>query len=83
MILSVALALVWHFAQTRFGHTLTTRTLFTIYIVVTTFLFLSVPWSKFAHMFYKPVVAFQRRVEEANGSSDLPSPSTENFIVRG
>jgi hypothetical protein len=33
-------------------------------------------------MFFKPTVAFQRRVEEANGSSDLPSPSTENYIVR-
>jgi hypothetical protein len=33
-------------------------------------------------MFFKPAVAYQRRVEEASGSSDLPSPSTENFIVR-
>jgi hypothetical protein len=24
-------------------------------------------------MFYKPAVAYQRRVEEANGASDLPS----------
>ena len=47
-----------------------------IYIFFTTLLFVSVPWSKFAHMFYKPVVAFQRRVEEADGSSDLPAPTT-------
>ena len=47
-----------------------------IYIFFTTLLFVSVPWSKFAHMFYKPVVAFQRRVEEADGSSDLPTPTT-------
>ena len=46
-----------------------------IYIFFTTLLFVSVPWSKFAHMFYKPVVAFQRRVEEADGSSDLPTPT--------
>jgi hypothetical protein len=29
-------------------------------------------------MFYKPAAAFQRRVEEANGSSDLPTPATHN-----
>ncbi|MDP1646003.1 MAG: adenylyl-sulfate reductase [Thiobacillus sp.] len=47
-----------------------------LYLFFTTLLFVSVPWSKFAHMFYKPVVAFQRRVEEADGSSDLPAPTT-------
>jgi hypothetical protein len=33
-------------------------------------------------MFFKPAVRFQRRIEEANGSSDLPAPARENFIVR-
>lgn len=47
-----------------------------IYIFFTTLLFVSVPWSKFAHMFYKPIVAFQRRVGEADGSSDLPASTT-------
>ena len=46
-----------------------------LYALFTTLLCVSVPWSKFAHMFYKPVVAFQRRVEEADGSSDLPAPT--------
>ena len=82
LLASIAFALIWHFMQTTYGHTTATRTLFGIYIFWTTFLFLTVPWSKFAHMFYKPVVALQRRVEEANGSSDLPRPSSENFIVR-
>ena len=45
-----------------------------LYILCTTLLCVSVPWSKFAHMFYKPVVAFQKRVEEADGSSTLPAP---------
>lgn len=57
------------------GSTVATRLFFGAYIFFTTLLFVSVPWSKFAHMFYKPVVAFQRRVEEADGSSDLP-PAT-------
>jgi hypothetical protein len=52
-----------------------TRLFFGIYLFFTTLLFVSVPWSKFAHMFYKPVVAFQRRVEEADGSSSLPAPA--------
>lgn len=45
------------------------------YLLFTTLLCVSVPWSKFAHMFYKPVVAFQRRLEEADGSSSLPAPT--------
>ena len=53
-----------------------TKAVASIYIFFTTLLFVSVPWSKFAHMFYKPVVAFQRRVEEADGSSDLPTSAT-------
>jgi len=52
-----------------------TRLFFGLYLLFTTLLFVSVPWSKFAHMFYKPVVAFQKRVEEADGSSDLPTPA--------
>ncbi len=54
-----------------------TKVFASLYLFFTTLLFVSVPWSKFAHMFYKPVVAFQRRVEEADGSSDLPTPTTK------
>ena len=82
VLLSAAFALIWHFAQTAGGNTTATRVLFGIYLFFTTLLFVTVPWSKFAHMFFKPAVAYQRRVEEANGSSDLPRPSTENYIVR-
>ena len=46
-----------------------------LYVISTTVLFGSVPWSKFSHMFYKPAVAFQKRVAEADGSrSNLPAP---------
>jgi hypothetical protein len=39
-------------------------------------LFVSIPWSKFSHMFFKPAAAFQKRIEEANGSrSNLPAPA--------
>jgi hypothetical protein len=45
------------------------------FFLSTTLLFVSIPWSKFAHMFYKPVMAFQKRLDEANGASDLPRPA--------
>ena len=82
LLASVAFALIWHFMQTTYGHALSTWIVFGVYVFFTTLLFASVRWSKFAHMFFKPAVAFQRRVEEANGSSDLPSPAAENHIVR-
>ena len=47
-----------------------------LYLITTTVLFGSVPWSKFSHMFYKPSAALQKRVENANGSrSNLPAPA--------
>lgn len=82
LIVSVAFALLWHYRLATAGHAPSTWILFGIYIFFTTLLFVSVPWSKFAHMFFKPAVAFQRRVEEADGSSDLPGPAAENHIVR-
>jgi hypothetical protein len=53
-----------------------TRVFASLYLFFTTLLFVSVRWSKFAHMFYKPVMAFQRRVEAADGSSELPASTT-------
>jgi len=39
-------------------------------------LFASVPWSKFAHMFFKPAAAFEKRLSYANGTrSNLPGPA--------
>ena len=49
---------------------------FSLHIAATTVLFGSIPWSKFAHMFFKPAAALQKRVEEANGSrNNLPAPA--------
>ena len=82
LLASIVFALAWAYAQTNVVHAIGTWILFGLYIFFTTLLFVSVPWSKLAHMFFKPAVAFQRRVEEANGSSDLPSPAAESHIVR-
>ena len=77
LLSSVTLALIWRVVQSG-GNPTATKIVFGLYILSNTFLFVSVPWSKFAHMFYKPAVAFQRRVEEANGSSSLPAPVVRN-----
>jgi small-conductance mechanosensitive channel len=81
LLASVSFALIWEVVQATAGR-MATQIVFGIYILFTTLLFVGVPWSKFAHMFYKPAAAFQRRVEEANGSSSLPRPSSVNNIVR-
>ena len=74
LLVSVTLGLAWAFVQST-GNIAWTNLLLALYIFATTVLFVSVPWSKFSHMFYKPAAAFQNRVEEANGSSNLPAPA--------
>jgi hypothetical protein len=74
LLSSVTFALLLELVE-RVQNAAATKAFAGIYIFFTTLLFVSVPWSKFAHMFYKPVMAFQRRVEEADGSSDLPTPT--------
>ena len=67
LLASVTLGLLWAWLQAWI--------LFGLYILATTVLFGSVPWSKFAHMFFKPAAAFEKRVSYANGTrSNLPAP---------
>ena len=76
LLASVTLGLIWAFLQVRGSSG--ANALFGLYIVATTVLFAGVPWSKFAHMFFKPAAAFEKRVSNANGSrSNLPAPSTK------
>jgi hypothetical protein len=74
LLISVAMGLVWAFLQAS-GNSWT-NVFLALYILATTVLFGSIPWSKFSHMFFKPAAAFQKRVEEANGSrNNLPAPA--------
>ena len=74
LLASVTLGLIWAFLQSKGGSG--ASVLFGLYIIATTVLFGSVPWSKFAHMFFKPAAAFEKRVSHANGSrSNLPGPA--------
>ena len=74
LLASATLGLVWAYLQ--WTDSFFTSAVFAAHIIATTVLFGSVPWSKFAHMFFKPAAAFQKRVEEATGSrSNLPPPT--------
>jgi hypothetical protein len=80
LLASATFGLIWAYAQAN--GSAWSYVLLGLYLIATTVLFGSIPWSKFSHMFFKPAVAYQRRVELANGSTDLPLPSSQNFIVR-
>jgi hypothetical protein len=58
------------------GHAAAAYVFMALYLVATTVLFGSIPWSKFSHMFFKPAAAFEKRLSEANGTrSNLPAPA--------
>ena len=74
LLASATSALIWAFLQAR-GHVWATP-VFWLHVLATTLLFGSVPWSKFAHMFFKPAAAFEKRLSVANGTrSNLPAPA--------
>ena len=73
LVLSVTFGLVWAFAQTT-GHAGWAYVFLALYLIATTVLFGSIPWSKFSHMFFKPAAALEKRVSKANGSAqNLPT----------
>ena len=43
---------------------------FVLYIISTVVLFAGIPWSKFAHMFFKPAAALQKKITKADGSQE-------------
>ncbi len=80
LLASATLGLLWASVQTTGSHAWA-NLLLAVYLLATTVLFGSIPWSKFSHMFFKPAAAFQKRVEQANGSrSNLPAPADSPAI---
>ena len=77
---SCTLALIWAYLQ---GIESTwANVALGLYLILTTALFGSVPWTKFAHMFFKPAAALQKRVAIADGSrSNLPEPADKPAIL--
>lgn len=73
MLASATLGLIWAAAGGGVG------VLFGLYILATTVLFAGVPWSKFAHMFFKPAAAFEKRVTRADGTAEnLPTQTRDD-----
>ncbi len=67
LIGTAVFALLWSFTQGSGGlNTL----FFVLFVIASTVLFGSVYWSKFAHMFFKPAAAFQKRCTRADGSRE-------------
>jgi len=77
LLASATLGLIWAASGGGVG------VLFGLYILATTVLFAGVPWSKFAHMFFKPAAAFEKRVSEANGTNaNLPLQTRDDPAQR-
>ena len=77
LLASVTLGLIW--AALQVNGKSGAGVLFALYILATTVLFGSVPWSKFAHMFFKPAAAFEKRIAKANGTAEnLPTQTRDD-----
>jgi hypothetical protein len=77
LLTTATFALIWSFAQSSGGVVADmgwTALFFALFVISNTVLFASVYWSKFAHMFFKPAAALQKRVAQADGSNlNLPA----------
>ena len=75
LLATTTFALIWSYLQTR-GDGIWTTLALVLFVISSTTLFGTVLWSKFAHMFFKPAAAYQKRIEEADGSrANLPAPA--------
>jgi hypothetical protein len=75
LLATATFALIWSALQAAGADGLS-MLFFVLFISASTVLFGGVLWSKFAHMFFKPAAAFQKRVAKADGSRDgLPAPA--------
>lgn len=69
LLATATFALIWSFLQSM-GASGLAALFFVLFIASSTILFSTVLWSKFAHMFFKPAAAFQKRVTKADGSQE-------------
>jgi len=73
LLMTATFALLWSWAQSG-GIAGWDMLFFVLFIISATTLFSTVLWSKFAHMFFKPAAAFNKRVIKADGSMEnLPA----------
>ncbi len=69
LLSTATFGLLWSFFQ-AVGAGAFSMLMFALFIVSATVLFGSVYWSKFAHMFFKPAAAYQKKVAQADGSRE-------------
>ena len=75
LLATTTFALIWSALLTN-GVSGWSTLFFGLFIFSSTVLFGGVFWSKFAHMFFKPAAAYQKRVTVADGSREnLPEPA--------
>ena len=73
LLTTATFGLIWSYTQSQ-GIAGWSTLAFVLFIASSTALFGGVFWSKFAHMFFKPAAAFQKRVTRADGSREnLPA----------
>ena len=81
LLASVTAGLLWAWLQA--SGSAASWPFFGLYILATTVLFGGVYWSKFAHMFFKPAAAFDKRLAEADGTNmNLPLLSRDDPAQR-
>jgi len=69
LLTTATFGLIWSYTQSS-GMGGWSTLFFALFIASSTALFGGVLWSKFAHMFFKPAAAFQKRVTKADGSRE-------------
>ncbi|TCK17698.1 hypothetical protein DFR30_0940 [Thiogranum longum] len=73
LLATATFALIWSYTQSN-GIAGWSTLFFVLFVISSTTVFSTVLWSKFAHMFFKPAAAFQKRVTKADGSREnLPA----------
>ena len=85
LLATATFGLIWSYLQSS-GSVFTTLS-FLLFITASTTLFSTVLWSKFAHMFFKPAAAYQKKVTRADGSAenlpadyDLTDPAVQKMF---
>jgi hypothetical protein len=76
LIVMATFALIWSILQSV-GGGVAVNVALVLFIAASTTLFSTVLWSKFAHMFFKPAAAYQKKITKADGSiENLPADYT-------
>ena len=69
LLMTATFALIWSFLQSG-GISGMSNLAFVLFILSSTVLFGGVYFSKFAHMFFKPAAAYQKKITRADGSRE-------------